>query len=77
MSDPDWFVTCRFCNGAGKYSPQYDRAIVLIQQLGDAGTLDSLIDDAMAMMAVKKSRREHQRRMIKKFCDIALKFKGI
>ena len=75
-SDVHRLVMCRFCNGEGKYAPEYERAIVLIQTLGDAGTLDSVIDDALYILGVKKSKREHQRRVIKKFCDVAMRFNG-
>jgi hypothetical protein len=69
-------VRCRTCGGAGAYTPEYDRAIVAIQNLADAGSIDTLIDDAMAVMKIKHSRRPHVRKLLERFCYMASAFRG-
>ena len=70
-------VMCRTCGGKGKYSPEFDEAITLIQRTWDAGNIDTLIDNAIVVMKVKKSKREHTRRLLQTFCRIAERFDGI
>lgn len=75
--DPERLVICRTCDGKGKHTPEYGEAIVLLQSMGDAGNIDSLIDDAMRYMQVKHSRRKHVRKLLETFCRVAGRFSGI
>jgi hypothetical protein len=72
-------VICRTCHGAGKLNPIYSEAVSLIQSMDDDSreAVDKLIDNAIATMQIKQSKRPHVRRLLEKFCQLAIKYDGI
>lgn len=65
-------IKCRCCGGLGKYTPEYDKSIVLIQRFIDAdiNILDKLIDESVESLQIKKSKQSHTKRLLRKFCDL-------
>ena len=77
VSDIERVVICRTCDGKGSHSPEYGEAIALIQATWDAGNVDTLINDAMNVMKIKKSKRPHIKLLLETFCRMVDRFDGI